>query len=372
VRLILPELFRGTCGVNQHLFRLGGRTGCYVERPGLNIENGNELVVYLKSKGHIGPEENPTLRGLPGGVSSRTILVERSNRRDFVVKQARERLQVACDWFSDPLRIHQEAEGLRWLFKLAPEGAITPLLFEDRDHHIIGMAAVAWPHENWKSVLLQGRIDEQHVLQFARLLGQIHHTSRQKQSELAATFADRSFFESLHLEPYYAYSATQELAAADFLNSLVSETSMRRYCLAHGDYSPKNVLIYKDKLILVDHEVIHFGDPAFDLGFSLAHLLSKANHLQSYRVALASGAHLYWQTYVQSCGDIKRTNAFEEFVNRHTLACLLARVVGRSPLEYLGLADRARQRQAVLRMINSLPRTVPELIVQFIKEVSSK
>src|SRR5438552_9941063 len=60
-----------------------------------------------------------------------------------------------------------EAEGLRWLFKLAPEGTIstiTPLLFEDRDHHIIGMAAVAWPHENWKSLLLQGRIDEQHVL----------------------------------------------------------------------------------------------------------------------------------------------------------------------------------------------------------------
>ena len=40
------------------------------------------------------------------------------------MKQAREKLQVACDWFSDPLRIHQEAEGLRWLMKLAPEGDI--------------------------------------------------------------------------------------------------------------------------------------------------------------------------------------------------------------------------------------------------------
>ena len=90
----------------------------------MNIENVNELLCYLKSKGRIGPEESPSFRGLGGGVSSRTILVERSNGRSFVVKQAREKLQVACDWFSDPLRIHQEAEGLRWLMKLAPEGDI--------------------------------------------------------------------------------------------------------------------------------------------------------------------------------------------------------------------------------------------------------
>ena len=90
----------------------------------MNIENVNELLGYLKSKGHIDPEESPNVRGLRGGVSSRTILVERSNGRSFVVKQAREKLEVACDWFSDPLRIHQEAEGLRWLMKLAPEGDI--------------------------------------------------------------------------------------------------------------------------------------------------------------------------------------------------------------------------------------------------------
>ncbi len=58
----------------------------------------------------------------------------------------------------------------------------------------------------------------------------------------------------------------------------------------HGDYSPKNILIHKDRLVLLDHEVIHFGDPAFDLGFSMTHFLSKAHHLPAQRREFASAA----------------------------------------------------------------------------------
>ena len=41
--------------------------------------------------------------------------------------------------------------------------------------------------------------------------------------------------------------------------------------LVHGDYSPKNALLQVGKLIILDFEVMHFGDPAFDLGFALTH-----------------------------------------------------------------------------------------------------
>ena len=89
-------------------------------------------------------------------------------------------------------------------------------------------------------------------------------------------FAERRFFEELRLEPYYAYHRDVKYrpAAHDFL-----ETADRRgrengqIALVHGDYSPKNVLLHEDRLVLLDYEVIHFGDPAFDIGFSLAHLL---------------------------------------------------------------------------------------------------
>src|SRR5207253_6106542 len=116
--------------------------------------------------------------------------------------------------------------------------------------------------------------------------------------------------------------------AAAFLAPLVDETRARRETLVHGDYSPKNVLVRDDRLVLLDHEVVHFGDPAFDLGFSLAHLLSKAHHLADRRGDFTQAALLYWRAYA---GE----RQLEPRAVRHTLACLLARVAGRSPLEYL-------------------------------------
>ena len=43
----------------------------------------------------------------------------------------------------------------------------------------------------------------------------------------------------------------------------------------HADFSPKNVLITDERIVLVDFETGHLGDPAFDLGFFLSHLLLK-------------------------------------------------------------------------------------------------
>jgi hypothetical protein len=54
---------------------------------------------------------------------------------------------------------------------------------------------------------------------------------------------------------------------------------------------------------------------------------------------------------------------------RHTLACLLARTAGRSPLEYLGPAERVRQREAVLRTIPCAPANVADLISIFEEQI---
>src|SRR5205085_211857 len=109
---------------------------------------------------------------------------------------------------------------------------------------------------------------------------------------------DTSFFESLRLEPYYAYTAERVPAARAFLNGLIAETRSNPVALVHGDFSPKNILVRSNKLVLLDHEVIHFGDPAFDLGFSLTHLLSKANHLSEHRDRFGKAAIRYWNAYV--------------------------------------------------------------------------
>ena len=49
-----------------------------------------------------------------------------------------------------------------------------------------------------------------------------------------------------------------------------------RSVLVHGDFSPKNLLVSGDRLVIIDCEVAWYGDPAFDLAFLLNHLCLKA------------------------------------------------------------------------------------------------
>jgi aminoglycoside phosphotransferase (APT) family kinase protein len=333
----------------------------------LDIEHPDRLLAYLRSSGRIAADEKPRIQNLAGGVSNRTVLVERPDGEAWVLKQALQKLRVAVDWFSSPERIHQEALGMRWLAQLAPHGAITRLIFEDHALHVLAMEAVPQPHENWKTMLLAGQLDPRQVQEFGRLLGTIHRAAYERRAEIAAAFDDRSFFETLRIEPYYSYTSVQIPETAPFYSALIAETSARRLTLVHGDYSPKNILIYQGRLVLLDHEVIHFGDPAFDLGFSLAHLLSKAHHMREQRDAFASAAGRYWQDYRATLGDIAWAVELEPRAVRHTLGCLLARVAGRSALEYMDGTERGRQRSAVARLMVQPPTTVGELARQFVE-----
>lgn len=333
----------------------------------LDIEVPGALAAYLRERSLIGDDEDPQVKVLAGGVSNRTVLVRRPGRQDWVVKQALAKLRVKVDWFSDPARIHREALGLRRLQELVPQH-VPALVFEDTRRHILIMTAVPDPHVNWKDLLLAGRLESDHVRQFASLLGGIHRLSWERRDELLPAFHDRAFFESLRLEPYFQYTAAQVPEAATFLDRLVDQNRRIQFALVHGDYSPKNVLVHQGRLILLDYEVIHFGDPAFDLGFSLAHLLSKAHYLKPMRRQFAGAAADYWTTYHGAIGDVPWRDGLEARAVANALGCLLARVAGRSTLEYMPPDLRRRQQQIVTGLMPSPPSTVASLSQVFIGE----
>ena len=331
----------------------------------LDIEDTPSLIAYLYSAGRIDPHEQPLVHALSGGVSNRTVLVRRANGQNWVLKQALDKLRVAVDWFSSPERSQREAIGMRWLAQLAPPGAIPRLIFEDPSQNLLAMEAVPEPHDNWKTLLLEGFIDDRHVVQFGELLGTIHRAAYERRSELSQEFADRSFFESLRIEPYYAYTATQVAAAAGFLEKLIAETRAHRLTLVHGDYSPKNILVHQDRLVLLDHEVIHWGDPAFDLGFSLAHLLSKGHYLLDLRSQFAKAAIRYRDSYFDILGDVPWATGLEARWVQNVLGCLLARVRGRSKLEYLNEQHCMCQQAVVTDIMRVAPATIRELTHEF-------
>ena len=336
-----------------------------------DIEEFDALRDYLREHRYAKMDEALACKKLPGGVSNRTVRVAWADGHAWVLKQALAKLRVNVDWFSSPERIGVEAKALRWLNRSAPPGTTPGFIFEDMANHLMGMEAIPEEHENWKSVLLSGQIVSNHFEQFGLLLGAIHRESSNCGAETCRVFADTTYFVNLRLEPYYLYTAQKTAEAAAFLNALARETLNHKDSLVHGDFSPKNTLIYRGKLILLDYEVVHFGDPAFDVGFALTHFLSKAHHLAKDRARLATVAEVFWQVYCEEIARLNWAAALEPRVVRHTLGCLLARVSGKSPLDYLTPEETTRQRDTVLALMVKPPSSVPDLIAEFVHKIEA-
>jgi 5-methylthioribose kinase len=311
----------------------------------LDIEDFEALQNYLSSRGLLQRGAEVSFKVLPGGVSNRTVRAIWVDGRSWVLKQALPKLRVNIDWFSSPERITVEAKALRWLNRIALLGTTPAFVLEDAINHLMIMEAIAEESENWKSILLKEVVVPEQFEQFDSLLGVIHRQSSLTAFEVSKTFAETSYFESLRLEPYYLFTAQTTPAAAGFLKALARETLLYKVSLVHGDFSPKNTLLYQGRLILLDYEVVHWGDPAFDVGFALTHFLSKGHHLPQARARLAQAAMLFWQAYAKEVAKLDWATVLEPRVVRHALGCLLARVAGKSPLEYLTHREQARQKE---------------------------
>ncbi len=326
----------------------------------MNIENQGELADYLIGKKIL--PKNAVLKSqmLTGGVSNRTVKVDFEGH-SWVMKQALPKLRVKGDWYSAPERIFYEAEAIRWFDQHLP-GTCPKLTFEDKDYFIMAMEAIPSPFDNLKELFMTTTPLSEHFTKAGALLGRIHSHGKARR-RIPELFFDSQFFESLRIDPYYLVCQQALPQAADFFNSLIHDTREDRYTFTHGDYSPKNLLVKNNSLILLDHEVAHFGDGTFDLGFFLAHVLSKANHHASFRKDFLTGAELFYQAYLDSTGGL--THARKQRAVRHALGCLLARVKGLSPLEYLSAAEKKIQLSTVLRLMVKPPETIPQLAEEF-------
>jgi 5-methylthioribose kinase len=92
--------------------------------------------------------------------------------------------------------------------------------------------------------------------------------------------------------------------------------------------------------VLLDFECAHAGDPTFDLGFFLTHLFLK--QIRAIVVGEANDRRYidlmddFWWAYLRRRNlELPAMGELIDRANRHTAACCLARVDGKSPVEYL-------------------------------------
>lgn len=281
------------------------------------------VLSALRAAGRIGPDS--TVRRLSGGVSSFIAVVDES----WVVKSARRRLDVQAEWTADPRRAHREGVILRAL-----GGSLGPVLVPAiyRAHGEPPILELEWippPAANWKAELLAGRVDLAVVAALAEGMAVLHE--RSVPAGLAGP-EGTELFDSLRLDPYYRQVAADRPEHAAALAALIADCAGARPArLVHGDFTPKNVLVTGGPPVLLDWEVIHAGDPAFDLGMLSAHLLLKACLGAGARPVTASPL---WPA-ARALAGAYRGPAGPALAVRHAGAIMLARLWGKSRVEYL-------------------------------------
>lgn len=283
---------------------------------------------------------------LTGGVSSVVARVV-TDGGCFVIKQALPQLRAQVTWLSRPERSVIEARCAEVLSRLMP-GSVLDVLHVDRDENLFTMQCAPEGSWTWKMDLMRGDVRPGVAWAAGTLLGQIHSRTAAS-AELASAFADRSFFSELRLQPYLHHAASRHPDLAGELSWLADRLWEPGICLVHGDYSPKNLLVTPTGgLILLDHEVAHWGQPAFDVAFVLSHLCLKSVHFRGVGDHLTAAADLL--------AAYRETSAVADAATgvlgaRLLAGLMLARVDGKSPVEYLTNEDNEIVRALAARAL---------------------
>jgi aminoglycoside phosphotransferase (APT) family kinase protein len=319
---------------------------------GIDMAAEAQVTRALARLGLLYGDDAPRFTPLAGGVSSDIWRVDLVSG-PVCVKRALPKLRVEQDWFAPVERNAYEAAWMRFAASVVPE-AVPELLGQDDAGGVLVMGYLdPARHRLWKADLRDGHADPDVARAVGNRLVRIHAASA-NDPNLAAAFATDRIFYDIRLEPYLVASARAHPDRGGALQALVETTAHTRRALVHGDASPKNILIGPRGPVFLDAECAWYGDPAFDLAFCLNHLLLKClwtpraarEFLQCFDLlATAYLAGVVWEP----------RSALEGRAARLLPGLLLARVDGKSPVEYVTAAADKEHVRGVARTLLADP-----------------
>ena len=332
-----------------------------------NLHDDAHLEAALRDMHLIGPNEQPRCTPLTGGVSSDIWKVE-TRRGVFAVKRARAQLKVAQEWRAPIERNAYEVKWFRVANAVVP-GCAPEVLGEDR---ALGLFAMTYldpaAHPVWKEELRNGRVDVAFAAEAGRRLACIHAATA-GDPRIAADFPTDATFHAIRLEPYLEATARAHPEVAGQLMMLSRATLARKVALVHGDISPKNILVGPAGPIFLDAECAWYGDPAFDLAFCLKHFLLKClwtpDSAPDFLAAFQATADAYLASATWESRD-----QLEARVARLLPGLFLARADGKSPVEYITEAGKARVRRVAVPLIAESPARLATIVDRWSDELA--
>ncbi len=306
----------------------------------LNIAEKEVLESYLRDRKIVEPGDGHRIIYCSGGVSGTVAFIERGTS-PVIIKQALAQLKTKDTWLCDPNRMYTEYESNRIYHELMPENA-PEVYFYDPENYIYGREAVPNGCPMWKEDLMSGLLDFQVAEKSVRTLVKVHNDCSTR-SDIREKFANKDIFYGLRISPYIEFTAQKHPNLKEFADQLIKELMDAKITLVHGDYSPKNIMVNGRGISVLDYEVAHYGHPAFDLAFFANHIILKAVKFKEYAGAYLAMFKYMAEIYFRelSCMDKQE---FESCFVRTLAFLMLARIDGKSPVEYL-VGDAQKQQE---------------------------
>jgi aminoglycoside phosphotransferase (APT) family kinase protein len=295
---------------------------------------------YLRGRGVLPAGAEARVAPLSGGISNVVLRVDWAEG-SVVVKQSLPALRVEERWEFDPARIVVERKCMVALGTLLPAGAVPAVIDADDRELVLTMSCAPDGGVVWKDALLRGELDPAVARRAGELLGRVHAGSAGDEA-LAESFDDLMPLVEGRIAPYHRTAARAHPDLAALIEADAERLMTQRRALVLGDYSPKNLISYPDRLLVLDFEVAHWGDPAFDAAFMLTHLALKAVHLRERHAEYLAAARAVWDAYSSVAGA---AGAYEADVVNELGVLLICRVDGMSRAEYLDEPSRALVRE---------------------------
>ena len=285
------------------------------------------MLQFLREARLAAPGESPPAVALSGGVSSDIWRIDLAGG-PLCVKGALPRLRVSQVWEAPVERNRYEYEWLKIAGSAAPGAA--PRVYAER----AGLFAMEYlDHPVWKAQLRDGHADAAFAAKVGAALAAIHAATAGRE-EIARRFPTDEIFYAIRLEPYLVATGRKHAALRTQLANLTARTAKTKLCLVHGDVSPKNILVGPKGPVFLDAECAWYGDPAFDLAFCLNHLFLKCLWVPAAALRFLLCFDALKKAYLQGV-TWEAPGGIEERTASLLPGLLLARVDGKSPVEYL-------------------------------------
>jgi 5-methylthioribose kinase len=287
--------------------------------------------------------------------------------RSVVVKQARPELERFPEYQAPTERIVFEARYFERARPLEPSPICPQVIHFDTRERVLVLEDLG-NAERMDAALLRGADLTPALRDLGAFLGAVHEATSDE--SLGADFPNDSM-RRLHGEHIFelplrandfplsdALRLRATALAADAELVAIADACHARYleprgALNHGDVQAGNILLPAGSPRLLDAEIAHLGDPAFDVGTLLAHVVlpavarGRASEARSPAVAL-------WEAY---CAHRSHPLPFRQ-VARYAGLEMLRRTIGAARV---GAVSQDDPSLAVLDVAVRLIRTPPEL-----------